>query len=122
MQEIQARCLFNILHVCDYAAPYADYSAVRDYPGHIVNCNTRLAGGEMTPKEIAAWFGRPYMGGLDRHGVLVKGAPAEVEAEIRRVIGAAPRQFILAADCTVDSATSWDRLRHAIEVAHRTGS
>jgi uroporphyrinogen decarboxylase len=121
MKEIAAACRFNILHVCDYVAPYSGYDAVRDYPGHIVNCNTRLTNREMSPVEIAQFFKRPYMGGLDRHGILVKGTPAQVEAEIKRVVKAAPPQFILGADCTVEADTSWDRLRHAIGVAHRTG-
>ena len=62
------------------------------------------------------------MGGLDRHGVLAKGTPEQIEAEIKRVVKSAPRQFILGADCTVDGATDWNRLRDAINVAHRTGS
>ena len=31
MKEAQARLPFNILHVCDYEAPYASLDAVRDY-------------------------------------------------------------------------------------------
>lgn len=121
MKEINASCQFNILHVCDYVAPYADYNIVRDYPGHVVNCNTRLTGGQMSPPEIAAFFKRPYMGGMDRHGTLAKGTPQQVEAEIRGLVKAAPAQFLLGADCTVEADTDWKRLRHAIDVAHRTG-
>ncbi len=122
MREIHASCPFNILHVCDYNAPYSNYDAVRDYPGHVVNCNTRLIGKEISPHQIAGFFARPYMGGLDRHGILAKGTPQQVEAEIRRVIKSAPRQFILGADCTVAGETDWNRLRHAISVAHQIGS
>ncbi len=121
MKEASAKCRFNILHVCDYNAPYAGYDAVRDYPGHVVNCNTKLIGRQISPREIAQFFNRPYMGGLDRHGVLAKGTPRQVEDEIKRVVKGAPRQMILAADCTVDGNTGWDRLKHAIAVAHRTG-
>ncbi|MBY0507246.1 MAG: hypothetical protein K2X03_25245 [Bryobacteraceae bacterium] len=122
MKEVSAACPFNILHVCDYHAPYANYDAVVDYPGQVVNCNTKLAGGELPPSEIARRFGRPYMGGLDRHGVLAHGTPAEVEAEVRRVVKASPGRFILGADCTVEADTDWNRLRQAIAAAHRTGS
>lgn len=122
MKEIQAACAFNILHVCDYVAPYANYEVVRDYPGHVVNCNTKLVGRELSPQELSRHFGRPYMGGLDRHGILGKGSPEQVEAEIKRVVKSAPKQFILAADCTVDGQTDWNRLRHAIGVAHRAGA
>ena len=121
MKEITAACPFNILHVCDFVAPYANYSIVRDYPGQIVNCATHLTGQELAAADVSKFFARPFMGGLDRFGVLAKGTPDQVEAEIKRVIKNAPRQFLLAADCTVAAETSWDRLRHAIAVAHRTG-
>jgi len=121
MNEIQKRCAFNILHVCDYNAPYANYDAVRDYPGHVVNCNPKLTGGEMSWQQINTYFKRPCMGGLDRHGILASGTNEQVEAEIKRAIAGAPRQFMLGADCTVAGELSWDRLRHAIAVAHRTG-
>ncbi|MFN7924449.1 MAG: uroporphyrinogen decarboxylase family protein [Bryobacteraceae bacterium] len=122
MKEAQDSCPFNILHVCDYVAPYADYDVVREYPGHVVNCNTQLTGKEIAPREIGSFFGRPYMGGMDRHGILGKGSPPQVEDEIRRVVKSAPKQFILGADCTVAGDTDWNRLRDAIAVAHRTGS
>jgi uroporphyrinogen decarboxylase len=122
MKEAQASCPFNILHVCDYHMPYAAYDAVRDYPGHVVNCNPVLTNRTMTLKEIGAFFKRPIMGGMDRHGLLVKGSNQQIEAEIRRIAKDAPRQFMLGADCTVDAATDWDRLRHAISVAHSVGT
>jgi uroporphyrinogen decarboxylase len=122
MKEISNTCPFNILHVCDYVAPYANYDAVSDYPGHVVNVNTKLANHQMTGHEITALFKRPFMGGMDRHGVIGSGTPQQVEAEIRRVIKAAPRPFILGADCTVEADTSWDRLKHAISVAHQVGA
>lgn len=118
MKEAQAACPFNILHVCDYHLPYAGYDAVQDYPGHVVNCNPALTTRTLSFQELAASFKRPMMGGLDRHGVLVKGSNPQVAAEIRRVLRAAPRQFLLGADCTVDSSTDWQRLRHAVSVAH----
>jgi uroporphyrinogen decarboxylase len=58
---------------------------------------------------------------MDRHGIIAKGSVAEMEAEIRRVVKGAPRQFILGADCTVAGETDWARLRQAIGVAHRVG-
>jgi uroporphyrinogen decarboxylase len=122
MKEIHRACPFNILHVCDYVAPYASYDAVSDYPGQIVNCNAKLTGGELPAAEIAKLFNRPFMGGLDRHGVIATGSRSEVEAEITRVVRNAPRQFILGADCTVAAETDWARLRHAISVAHRVGA
>jgi uroporphyrinogen decarboxylase len=122
MNEIAIACPFNILHVCDYVAPYADYDAVFEYPGHVINCNTNLTGRQMSGQEITKLFKRPFIGGLDRHGVIAKGTPAQVEAEIRQVVKNAPRPFLLGADCTVEADTSWDRLKHAISVAHRVGA
>ena len=121
MKEIGTACPFNILHVCDYVAPYANYDAVLDYPGHVVNCNTRLIDRQISPQEISKLFKRPYMGGMDRHGILAKGTPQQVEDEIKRVVKSAPPQFILGADCTVEADTDWSRLRQAIAVAHRVG-
>ncbi len=122
MKEIATACPFNILHVCDYVAPYASYDAYRDYPGHVVNCNVKLANGELSTQQIAKDFKKPFMGGMDRHGVLAKGTPAQIETEIRRVVSTAPRSFLLGADCTVEADTEWSRLKHAISIAHRTGT
>lgn len=118
MKEIQKACAFNILHVCDYVAPYANYDAVYDYPGHVINCNVKLTGQELAIAEVSKRFKRPFMGGMDRHGIIATGSPAQVEAEIERIVASAPRQFILGADCTVAGDTDWNRLRHAISVAH----
>jgi uroporphyrinogen decarboxylase len=120
IKEAATACPFNILHVCDFVAPYANYDAVYDYPGHVVNCNVKLADRQISAQEIAQRFKRPFMGGMDRHGIIATGTPAQVEAEIQRVVKTSPRPFLLGADCTVEADTSWDRLKHAISVAHRT--
>ena len=121
MKEVSTACPFNILHVCDYVAPYDSFEAVRDYPGQVVNCNSKMVGKELGWQEISAYFKRPCMGGLDRHGILANGTPNQVEDEIKRVVKSAPRQFILGADCTVEGNTEWSRLGHAIASAHRVG-
>lgn len=122
MKEMATVCPFNILHVCDYVAPYANYDAVYDYPGHVVNCNVKLSDRQISGQDVTKLFKRPFMGGVDRHGIIGTGTPAQVEAEIRKVVKSAPRQFMLGADCTVDASTNWDRLRHAISVAHQVGA
>jgi uroporphyrinogen decarboxylase len=121
MKEMATACPFNILHVCDYVAPYADYAAFYDYPGHIVNCNVKLADRNIEAQEIAKLFKRPFMGGMDRHGIMTTGSPAQVESEIRRVVRTAPSPFLLGADCTVEADTNWGRIKHAIAVAHHMG-
>ncbi len=122
MKEIASACPFNILHVCDYVAPYANYDAYYDYPGQVVNCNVKLAHTELSTRQLAKDFKRPFMGGMDRHGVLAKGTPTQVETEIRRVVSNAPHSFLLGADCTVEADTDWNRLKHAISIAHQTGA
>jgi uroporphyrinogen decarboxylase len=121
MKEVSAACPFNILHVCDYVAPYASYDAVLDYPGQVVNCNPRLTGRTLTALEITTMFKRPYMGGLERLGLIATGTPAQLEAEVKNVVKGAPGQFILGADCTVAGDTDWNRLRGIIAAAHRVG-
>ncbi len=118
MQEINRSCNFNILHVCDYQRPYSDLTPFRDYPGHIVNAPLELTTGEITPKEVARIFRRPYMGGMNRKGILATGSQEQVAEAAEAVLQEAPEHFMLGADCTVPSETPWDNLKTAIEVAH----
>ncbi len=48
-------------------------------------------------------FGRPFMGGLDRKGVIATGSLEEIRQAAASVLAEAPERFILAADCTVAS-------------------
>jgi uroporphyrinogen decarboxylase len=118
MNEITRLCPFNILHVCDYHGEYDELSPYLDFPGHVVNCGTRLRSGTRTPRELSSMFGRPFMGGLDRNGVLVTGTRAQVEGEVREVLRNAPEAFVLGADCTVPSDIPLDNLKIAIDWAH----
>lgn len=118
MQEIDRSCLFNILHVCDYAYSYDDLAPFLDYPGHIVNCNPHVGDQELAGQEIADMFGRPFMGGLDRHGIIASGSETEVKREVTRVLSEAPDKFFLAADCTLPSDVSWENIKAAISTAH----
>lgn len=113
-----AACRCNILHICDYEGGYDDLTPFLDYPGQIVNCALEVGGRRMTPAEAAALFGRPFMGGLERKGVLATGTPAEVRRAAQAVLAQAPERFLLAADCTVPADTPWDNLKAAIDVAH----
>ena len=119
MNEINQNCPFNILHICDYRLPYDDIHPYLDYPGQIVNSSLELSSGKTSAKEVARLFGRPYMGGLDRKGVLATGTEDQVRAEAQKILEDAPDSFILAADCTVLPGTPWSNLRAAVETAHR---
>jgi uroporphyrinogen decarboxylase len=112
-------CSFNILHVCDYEGGYDDLSPFLDYPGHVVNSSLKVGDRTLTPKDASQLFGRPFMGGLERKGVLATGNLEEIQLTATDVLSQTPERFILAADCTVSSDTPWEHLRLAIETAHQ---
>lgn len=118
MAEANRACHFNILHVCDYHMDYDDFSPFLDYPGTVVNSPLKLGGRQLSPAEASELFKRPYMGGLDRKGVLLNGTPEQIRESVATVIAQAPPRFILGADCTVLSETPWDNLKTAIDSAH----
>jgi uroporphyrinogen decarboxylase len=118
MEEINQNSAFNILHVCDYRMDYDTFTPFLDYPGDVVNSPLNLGSRTITPAEAAQMFNRPYMGGLERKGVLATGTPEQVRQAARSVLDSAPERFVLAADCTVPSETPWDNLKTAIDTAH----
>jgi uroporphyrinogen decarboxylase len=118
MREAERSCVFNVLHVCDYAGEYDDLTRFVDYPGHVVSCPLTVGGRSLTLAEAARIFKRPVMGGLDRLGVIATGTHAEIRAEVEAVLQRAPELCILGADCTVPAETPWVNLRTAIEAAH----
>jgi uroporphyrinogen decarboxylase len=118
MEEINRACPFNILHVCDYHLPYDDLRPYVDYPGQVVNASLELTTGDISAREAAQLFGRPFMGGLNRKGVLATGSQEEIVREVQGVLSTVPERFMLGADCTVPAGTSWDNIRTAILTAH----
>ncbi len=118
-QEL-ADCKFNILHICDFDGGYNDLTPFLDYPGHVVNSSLNVGDHTVTPKEMEQMFTRPFMGGMDRHGVLATGAPDEIRAAVSDVLAQAPERFMLGADCTVLGNTPWDNLKIAIDTAHQS--
>lgn len=118
MDEINETCEFNILHVCDYVKGYDDFSRFVDYPGDIVNCPLHLGDEEITMQAAADMFNRPYMGGMERLGVIATGTPEDVKQATEAILKEAPKRFMLGADCTIPSETPWDNLKAAIETAH----
>jgi len=117
-EEIQS-CTFNILHICDYDGAYEDLTPFLDYPGQVVNCNLKLGDRTLTPKEASQIFGRPFMGGMDRKGVITSGNPGEIRQAVEDFLSKTSEQLILAADCTVPSKTPWNNLKTAIDTAHQ---
>lgn len=119
MEEIERSCEFNILHVCDYEGGYTDLSPYVDYPGHVVNVGPKIGSDTLSSLEIAELFGRPFMGGLDRHGIITTGRAAEIKAEVNLICQEATSNFILGADCTLPSDINWENIKTAIDTAHK---
>jgi uroporphyrinogen decarboxylase len=118
MNEMKRSCPFNILHVCDYNAPYADLSPFVDYPGHIVNCNPKLTSKSLAWSDVARMFNRPCMGGLDRHGIIASGGVEQIGTVVAETLRGASSPFVLGADCTLPSDAKWDNIRAAVAAAH----
>jgi uroporphyrinogen decarboxylase len=117
-QVIRETCPFNILHVCDYHGVYAGLEPYLDYPGQLVSAGLRLRDGQISAADVTRLFGRPFLGGMDRHGVIATGTPDAIRMEVRSVIEHAPERFMLGADCTVPSNVPWENLKAAIDTAH----
>jgi uroporphyrinogen decarboxylase len=118
LREIDRTSTFNILHICDFEAPYADLTPFLEYPGHVVSCNPRLTTGEVSLRELARRFDRPIMGGMDRKGVIGTGSDEEIQRATEDVLRAAPDRFILGAECTVPGTARIEGIRTAISTAH----
>jgi uroporphyrinogen decarboxylase len=118
MEEIDQACPFNILHICDYCGGYSDLTPFLDYPGDVVNCALHLGAQTLTPCDVAEMFGRPYMGGIDRHGPIATAGQDEVKTLVQAVLRDAPERFILGADCTLPGDIDWDNIQTAITTAH----
>jgi uroporphyrinogen decarboxylase len=114
-----ASCSFNILHICDYEGGYNSLTPFLDYPGHVVNSSLHVGDQTLTPKDVSQMFGRPFMGGMERKGILATSNSEAVRQAAADVLEQAPERFILAADCTVPGDTPWENLRTAIETAHQ---
>jgi uroporphyrinogen decarboxylase len=111
-------CEFNVLHICDYEGGYDELSDFLDYPGQVVNASLQLGGRRVTPRELAELFGRPFLGGMERLGVIASGSPEAIRSAVGAVLAKAPERFMLGADCTVPADTPWQNLQVAIEAAH----
>jgi uroporphyrinogen decarboxylase len=118
MEEMDRKCIFNILHICDFHSGYVDLTPFLDYPGHVVSTPLEINAQATDLCQISALFDRPVMGGLDRHGVLASGPETAIVEAVTHVLDAAPPRFILGADCTLPGDVNWDHIRIAIETAH----
>jgi uroporphyrinogen decarboxylase len=118
MEEMNRSCMFNIFHVCDFRGRYDDLTPFLDYPGHVVNFSNELNSKPITGKEVSRLFKRPFMGGLDRKGIIATGNAEEIRKRVTAVLDDAPERFILGADCTLPDDVNWDNIKTAISTAH----
>ena len=118
MDEINTQCEFNILHICDYCGGYTGLAPFLDYPGHVVNSSLKLGDKMLTAKEVSEIFNRPFMGGLDRHGIITTGKKSDIVAAVNSACDDTPEKFIIGADCTVPSDVDWENIKTAIDTAH----
>lgn len=119
MEEMNRNCIFNVLHVCDYHGGYHDLSPFLDYPGHVVNCSLHLGNQRITGKEVSAMFNRPYMGGVERKGIIASGSQEEIQKTVQGLLDNKAEKYILAADCTLPGDINWENIRTAITTAHK---
>jgi uroporphyrinogen decarboxylase len=117
-EKLEANCDFNILHVCDYWGKYSDLNPYAEYPGTLVNAPLDLTEGSITAGEVVKIFKRPFMGGLDRHGILVNGPANAIQDKVYDVLDANPEISILGADCTLPPDIEWEHIKAAVDAAH----
>ena len=109
IRAIEGQATFNLLHVCRVNIMA---EAVADYPVHAINWDsdhTRPSLGEAR----SVWT-QALVGGLDRHGAILRGTPDEVAAEVRQSIAAGgPAGLIVSAGCALPVACPEANLRAA---------
>jgi uroporphyrinogen decarboxylase len=116
--EVHDYCNFNILHICDYWGDYNDLAAFSEYPGHVVNCSQKLGSEIIETEKFFDMFDRPFMGGINKRGIIVDGSQQEIEAKVKEVLDNAPGKFMLGASCTLPGDIKWENIRTAIDMAH----
>lgn len=111
LNAIHSRGEFNLLHVCKDQIRLHLYA---DYPSHAVNWaatkhNLNLVEGK-------ALFQRPVLGGLGDRGILVDGAPEQIQQSVKSVISQiGTTGFLLGADCTLPTDIDIAHIRAAVE-------
>jgi hypothetical protein len=71
-------CTCNILHICDYESGYDDLTPSLDYPGDVVNCSLKPGEQTRSPRAVSRMFGRPFMDGMERKGVVATVTSEEI--------------------------------------------
>ena len=117
MKAIKDAGGYCFLHICKDGLNmerYRDYAPYAD----VVNWGVFEVPYDLE-KGRELFGGKTLMGGLpNRHGVLVEGSDAQVEAEVKKVISDFGRKgLILGADCTLATEQDLDKVRLAARTA-----
>lgn len=105
------------LHICGVDMRLEDYY---DYPGHIINL--ACVDNHISLSEAKEKFGgRPIMGGIANHGAIVDGTQQQIEEAVCSALDMDTRGVMLGADCTIPLNGTRQRLRWAVDQAHRLG-
>ncbi len=116
--EIDDYCNFNILHICDHHGDYDDLAVFKDYPGHVINCSQKIGSEIVETEKFYEMFNRPFMGGINKRGIIVDGTKEEIEVEVKKTLDNAPGKFMLGATCTLPGNIKWENIRTSIDMAH----
>lgn len=109
---------YNIVHICGEAEHNFTASPQRykDYPGDLFNWDVHRD--NFTLEQGREYFGKPVLGGLDNHGILIEGSLEDIAGETHRIIkGFGKKGLMIGADCTVPADIDINRLRAAVMAA-----
>jgi uroporphyrinogen decarboxylase len=114
LASLDERAWFKLLHVCRESIMA---EAVADYPVEAINWDAHRNFPSLS--EAPGIWPQALVGGLDRGGAILSGAPAEVEREVRSAVAAlGGRHLIVSAGCALPLArpdANLDAARRAVE-------
>ena len=104
---------FTVRHGHNFTASPQRY---KDYPGDLFNWDVHRD--NFTLEQGREYFGKPVLGGLDNHGILIEGSLEDIAGETHRIIkGFGKKGLMIGADCTVPADIDINRLRAAVMAA-----
>ena len=107
----------NILHCCGWAGEQNNLENWKDYRAAAVNWAVYVEKMELSEGRSFFENVQCVIGGFDNttNGILYRGTDEEVQAEIRRLCETnGPSGYMIGADCSIPSDTSYDRIRMAV--------
>ncbi len=84
----------------------------------MINCSQKIGSEIIETEKFYEMFNRPFMGGMNKRGIIVDGTTEEIEAEVKKVLDNAPGKFMLGATCTLPGNIKWENIKTSIDMAH----